>query len=40
MVSEVSRVEIKRRGRIKIEGTKTIFLFDTKIKTKTKTKKN
>ena len=37
MVSEVSRVEMKRRGRIKIEGTKTIFLlFDAKTKTKTK----
>ena len=25
IVSEVSRVEMKRRGRIKIEGAKTIF---------------
>ena len=27
MVSEESRVEMKRRGRIKIEGAQTIFLF-------------
>ena len=37
IVSEVSRVEMKRRGRIKMEGTKTIFFVQM---TQKKNKKN
>ena len=36
IVSEVSRIEMKRRGRIKMEGTKTIFFCSNDAKTKTR----